>query len=52
MEEYIIETKTRILWQTQLNQWRHIYKLDVISMTESLREDDSITILLKRTKKD
>ncbi len=51
MGEYILKTATHAEWQKWLNQWKHKYELDVLSMSESLRHDDSITILLLRTPK-
>ena len=33
--EYIIETKPEKDWQKQLNQWRHDYEINVISMTST-----------------
>ena len=51
MEEYILKTANVIDWQKWLNQWRHTYELEIISMQESLRYDNHVTILLKRTPK-
>ncbi len=53
--EYIIETKSEKDWQKQLNQWRHDYEINVISMISAnnpydIRIDNSryVTICLTR----
>ena len=47
--EYILETKPDKDWQKQLNQWKHIYDINIISMNNT--EFGGVTILLIRTKK-
>ncbi len=51
MEEYILQTNSTKQWQMQLNQWRHDYTIEVLSMVHVTSHLDSITILIKRTPK-
>ncbi len=47
MEEYGILTGTPGKCQTTLNQWRHIYDLDIISMVVNPQSNE-VAILLTR----
>ena len=49
MEDYVFRTAPLIDWQKWLNQWRHEYKLEVLS--NELDGLGNSTILLKRTLK-
>lgn len=49
--EYIIETKPEKEWQKQLNQWRHDYEINIISMNTNYNITSIyITICLTRKK--
>lgn len=48
MEEYILQTHLDSDWQKRLNQWRHEYIVNIISMQCA---GDHTTILLTRVKK-
>jgi hypothetical protein len=49
MEEYICRTAISGEWQKWLNQWKHIYEIEIISMSAT---DNTTTILIKRKKKE
>ncbi len=52
MEEYILETNTAKDWQMKLNQWRHNYHIQVLSMVHCSHETtNQVTVLIKRTAK-
>ena len=48
-KEYILLCEDKKSIQTKLNQWRHLYKLDILGIDHL---NDSITILLTREKID
>lgn len=53
--EYICETKIDKDWQKQLNQWKHMYNINIISMVHCLRDmygTNSVCIILTRSKKE
>jgi len=51
--EYICESKSEKDWQKQLNQWKHMYDINIISMVHctNATHDYKICILLTRIKK-
>ncbi len=49
MKEYIFRTTTTIEWQKWLNQWKHIYELDILKIVHV--STDNVTIYLIRTPK-
>lgn len=53
MEEYKLETASTSEWQTKLNQWRHNYHIEVLSMVHCAHSDNNhVTMLIKRTPKE
>ena len=46
--DYIFERKELKEWQKWFNQWKHDYKLEIIA--QEIWDDDTVTILLRRTK--
>lgn len=60
--DYVIDTKSESEWQKCLNQWKHKYNIEVISVIKDQRvfssqtiapyypfKDRDITIVVKRT---
>lgn len=49
MGEYILKTASAIEWQKWLNQWRHTYSINVISMDSFEKEGIVlVTMLINR----
>ena len=46
MGEYIVKTASASDWQKWLNQWRHKYKIEIVSMCS--HSDAFITMCIKR----
>lgn len=52
-EEYILKTASNEDWQKWLNQWRHNYTIEILSMVHCSHSDNNhVTILIKRTPKE
>lgn len=52
MGEYILKTASASDWQKRLNQWKHTYNIDIISM-DSFEKDGVVlvTMLINRKEK-
>jgi hypothetical protein len=50
MVDYVLATAKQIEWQKWLNQWKHIYEIEVISMCVTGNDNGAVTILIKRTR--
>ena len=49
MGEYIVKTASASDWQKWLNQWRHKYKIEIVSMnTVEFAREMLVTMCIKR----
>lgn len=49
--EYILESNPESEWQKKLNQWRHMYELQIVTLTaipDQMGKPSYVTILLRR----